>query len=82
MHNVRYSGLQGRQILGRSHRDHQVCPWWIAYAEDTVEEKIAQIMLSRIMSTADSAGADSGALAEIAAALGLSWLPAAVRYGD
>ena len=75
MHNVRYSGLQGRQILGRSHRDHQVCPWWIAYAENTVEETIAQIMLGRFRATADSAGADSRALVEIAAALGISWLP-------
>lgn len=82
MHNVRYSGLQGRQILGRSHRDHQVCPWWIAYAENTVEETIAQIMLGRFKSTADSAGADSAALVQIAAALGISWLPVAALRGS
>lgn len=75
MHNVRYSGLQGRQILGRSHRDHQVCPWWLAYAQGTVEETIAQIMIGRFKSTDDTAGADSGALVDIAAALGVSWLP-------
>jgi hypothetical protein len=75
MHNVRYSGLQGRQILGRSHRDHQVCPWWLAYAQGTVEENIAQIMIGRFKSTNDAAGADSGALVDIAAALGVSWLP-------
>lgn len=75
MHNVRYSGLQGRQILGRSHRDHQVCPWWLAYAEGTIEETIAQIMIGRFKSTNDVAGADSDALIDIAAALGVSWLP-------
>lgn len=75
MHNVRYSGLAGRQILGRSHRDHQVCPWLLAYAEGTVEERIAQIMIGRFRSTNDLAGADSGALVDIAAALGVSWLP-------
>ncbi len=75
MHNVRYSGLQGRQILGRSHRDHQVCPWWLAYAEQTVEETIAQIMIGRFKSANDTAGADSGALVAVAAALGVSWLP-------
>jgi len=78
MHNVRYSGLQGRQILGRAHRDHQVCPWWLGYAQDTVEQTIAQIMIGRFKTTNDSAGADSGALTSIAAALGVSWLPAAV----
>jgi hypothetical protein len=82
MHNVRYSGLQGRQILGRSHRDHQVCPWWIAYAEGTIEQTIAQIMLGRFKSTADSAGADSAALVEIAAALGVSWLPSSALAGS
>lgn len=75
MHNVRYSGLQGRQILGRSHRDHQICPWWLAYAEGTVEETIAQIMIGRFKSTNDVAGADSAALIHVAVALGVSWLP-------
>ena len=75
MHNVRYSGLQGRQILGRSHRDGQVCQWWLGYAEDTIEEKIAQIMIGRFFAADNTAGADSAALHDIAAALGVSWLP-------
>ncbi|WP_090476112.1 DEAD/DEAH box helicase [Nakamurella panacisegetis] len=75
MHNVRYSGLQGRQILGRSHRDGQVCPWWLGYAEGTVEETIAQIMIGRFFAADHTAGADSAALGEVAAALGVSWLP-------
>ena len=59
MHNVRYSGLAGRQILGRTHRDHQVSPWWVSYAEGTVEERIARTMIERFKATADTAGADS-----------------------
>lgn len=75
MHNVRYSGIAGRQIIGRIHRDHQVAPWLLAYAMDTVEATIAQIMLQRFTATADLAGADSTALREIAALLGADWLP-------
>ena len=75
MHNVRYSGLAGRQILGRTHRDHQVSPWWVSYAEGTVEESIAVTMIERFKATADTAGADSTALAAVAELLGVSWLP-------
>jgi hypothetical protein len=75
MHNVRYSGLAGRQILGRTHRDHQVSPWWVSYAEGTVEETIAQTMIERFKATSDTAGADSDALIRVAALLGVSWLP-------
>ena len=31
------TGIAGRQVTGRTHRDHQVSPWHIAYAEGTVE---------------------------------------------
>jgi hypothetical protein len=75
MHNVRYSGLAGRQILGRTHRDHQVSPWWVSYAEGTVEETIAQTMIERFKATSDTAGADSDALIRVAGLLGVSWLP-------
>lgn len=75
MHNVRYSGLAGRQILGRTHRDHQVSPWWVSYAEGTVEEAIAVTMIERFRATADTAGADSTALTRIAELLGVPWVP-------
>ncbi|MET3806302.1 hypothetical protein ABIB25_003312 [Nakamurella sp. UYEF19] len=81
MHNVRYSGLAGRQILGRSHRDGQVCPWWLAYAQNSVEETIAQIMIGRFKSANDTAGADSETLTAIAEALGVSWLPIDLLVG-
>jgi len=82
MHNVRYSGLAGRQILGRTHRDHQVSPWWVSYAEGTVEERIAQVMIERFKATADTAGADSSALGQVAEQLGVSWLPADLLTAD
>jgi len=82
MHNVRYSGLAGRQILGRTHRDQQVSPWWVSYAEGTVEEGIAQVMIERFKASADTAGADSSALGHVAQLLGVSWLPADVLAGD
>jgi hypothetical protein len=82
MHNVRYSGLAGRQILGRTHRDHQVSPWWVSYAEGTVEEGIAQVMIERFRASADTAGADSSALGQVAEQLGVSWLPADALIGD
>jgi hypothetical protein len=82
MHNVRYSGLAGRQILGRTHRDHQVSPWWVSYAENTVEEGIAQIMIERFKATADTAGADASALGQVAEQLGVAWLSADVLIGD
>ncbi|WP_205843975.1 DEAD/DEAH box helicase family protein [Nakamurella deserti] len=75
MHNVRFSGIAARQVLGRSHRDGQICPWHLAYAEDTAEEQIASLMVGRLRATADTAGADSAALAGIAEILGVSWLP-------
>ena len=75
MHNVRYSGLAGRQILGRTHRDHQVSPWWVSYAEGTVEERIAKTMIERFKGSADTAGADASALEHVAELLGVSWLP-------
>lgn len=83
MHNVRYSGLTGRQILGRTHRDHQVSPWWVSYAEGTVEQHIAQTMIERFKGSADTAGADATALARVAELLGVSWLPAdSLTAGD
>lgn len=81
MHNVRYSGIAARQILGRSHRDGRICPWHLAFAENTVEEQIAQLMVGRLRATADTAGADSTTLTAIAALLGVSWLPASA-WGD
>lgn len=74
-HQARYSGIVGRQITGRTHRDHQVSPWYIAYAEDTVEERVGQVMVERIATASDVAGGETDALQKVASLLGAAWVP-------
>lgn len=76
-HQARFSGIAGRQVTGRTHRDHQVSPWHVAYAEDTVEEQVGKVMVERIAAAADTVGSDTAGLTGIAALLGADWLPAA-----
>lgn len=70
-----YSGIKGRQVIGRTHRDHQVSPWVIMTAAGTVEEDIARTMIGRFAASDGIAGADTGALQKVAELLGASWLP-------
>ena len=74
-HQARYSGIQGRQIVGRIHRDHQVAPWRVAYAAGTVEEQVAKVMVERYAASAQAVGGDTTAVQRIAQALGAAWLP-------
>jgi len=76
-HQARFSGIAGRQVTGRTHRDHQVSPWHIAYAQDTVEEQVSKVMVERIAAASDTVGGDTAGLGEIAALLGADWLPQA-----
>ena len=75
IHQPRYSGIEARQALGRTHRDYQVCPWYLGFGVGTVEEQVAEIMLDRLRHTSDSVGADTSALHSIARLLGADWLP-------
>ena len=64
------------------HRPHpprraQVSPWRIAFAEDTVEEQVARVMVERLAVSGSAAGADTSSLQEIAELLDADWLPAA-----
>ena len=82
-HQARFSGIAGRQVTGRTHRDHQVSPWHIAYAEGTVEEQVGRVMVERIAAASDTVGGDTGDLADVAQLLGADWLPAAaLTEGD
>ncbi len=74
-HQARFSGIAGRQVTGRTHRDHQVSPWHIAYAEDTVEEQVSRVMVERIAAASDTVGGDTEGLTGVAALLGADWLP-------
>ncbi|GAB4007566.1 DEAD/DEAH box helicase [Nocardioides ultimimeridianus] len=76
-HQARFSGIAGRQVTGRTHRDHQVSPWHIAYAEGTVEEQVGRAMVERIAAATDAVGGDTAGLADVAELLGASWLPSA-----
>jgi len=76
-HQARFSGIAGRQVTGRTHRDHQVSPWHIAYAEGTVEEQVGRVMVERIAAASDTVGSDTAGLVDVAALLGADWLPAA-----
>ena len=75
-HQARFSGIAGRQVTGRTHRDHQVSPWHIAYAEGTVEEQVGRVMVERIAAATDAVGGDTDGLVEVAGLLGVDWLPA------
>ena len=74
-HQPRFSGIQARQVTGRTHRDGQVSPWRVAFAEDTVEEQVARVMVERLAVSGSTAGADTSALQEIAELLEADWLP-------
>lgn len=75
VHNARYSGIELRQITGRSHRDGQISEWWVPYAEGTVEAAATEIMVERARAATDSVGGDTSSLHKIAKLYGADWLP-------
>jgi hypothetical protein len=81
-HQPRFSGIAARQVTGRTHRDHQVSPWRIAYAADTVEEQVARVMVERLAVTGSTAGGDTAGLQQVAELLDADWLPATSLTGD
>ncbi|GAA1488036.1 helicase [Brachybacterium sacelli] len=76
-HQARFSGIAGRQVTGRTHRDHQVSPWHIAYAQGTVEEQVSKVMVERIAAASDTVGGDTAGLTDVAQLLRADWLPPA-----
>lgn len=81
-HQARYSGIQARQVCGRTHRDRQVSPWSVLYAEGTVEESVAKVMVERFAAATDLVGGDTTMLSTIAQLLGADWLPPATLDAD
>ncbi len=81
-HQPRFSGIQARQVTGRTHRDGRSSPWRIAFAEDTVEEQVARVMVERLAVSGSTAGADTSSLQEIAELLDADWLPAQALTED
>lgn len=66
VHDLRHSAIQLQQIEGRCHRDGKRAIIYYAYAENTVEEKIAATVLARMTSMGGMAGDDTRLLEDIA----------------
>jgi len=67
VHDMRHSAIQLQQIEGRCHRDGQHATIYYAYAEDTVEEKVAGTVVARMAAMDGMAGDDTELLEAIAA---------------
>ena len=59
VHDMRHSAIQLQQIEGRCHRDGQRAVIYYAYAEETVEETIAAIVIARMAAMDGMAGDDT-----------------------
>ncbi|MGK3995901.1 SNF2-related protein [Sorangium sp. So ce1024] len=65
IHDLRWSAIQMAQIEGRCHRDGRFAQVYWAYADGTVEEKIAAIVCRRIQSMKAMVGDDVETMREI-----------------
>ncbi len=65
IHDLRWSALQMAQIEGRCHRDGRFAQVYWAYADGTIEERIAQLVARRIGSMKEMIGDDTETLREI-----------------
>jgi hypothetical protein len=65
IHDLRWSAIQMAQIEGRCHRDGRFAQVYWAYADGTVEDKIARVVARRIQSMKDMIGDDVETLREI-----------------
>lgn len=75
LHQPRYSGILVQQVMGRAHRNHQVCEWSLLAAADTIEHRAAEIMYGRLVASATSTDGDMSALASVAHVFGADWIP-------
>ena len=69
IHDMRHSAIQLQQIEGRCHRDGERAIIFYAFAEDTVEERIAATAVSRMAAMHGLAGDDTVVLDELASFL-------------
>ena len=66
VHDMRHSAIQLQQIEGRCHRDGERAVIYYAFAEDTVEERIAATVVTRMAAMDSMAGDDTSLADEIA----------------
>ncbi len=69
IHDLRWSAIQMAQIEGRCHRDGRFAQAYWVFADETIEERIAQVVCKRILSMKGMIGDDAGTLEEIDALL-------------
>jgi superfamily II DNA or RNA helicase len=65
IHDLRWSAIQMAQIEGRCHRDGRFAQVYWAYADDTIEDRIARVVAGRIQSMKEMIGDDTSTLREI-----------------
>jgi hypothetical protein len=65
IHDLRWSAIQMAQIEGRCHRDGRFAQVYWAYADGTVEDRIARVVAGRIQSMKEMIGDDVTTLREI-----------------
>ena len=65
IHDVRYSAIACTQIEGRTHRDGQKANIYYPYFENTVQEKIVNIMIQRMSNMKQLSGDDKNIIDEI-----------------
>ena len=65
IHDLRWSAIQMAQIEGRCHRDGRFAPVYWAYADGTVEGKIARVVAGRLQAMKEMIGDDVETLREI-----------------
>jgi hypothetical protein len=80
IHDLRWSAIQMAQIEGRCHRDGRFAPVYWAYADETIEERIAGVVCGRIEAMKAMVGDDVSTVREIAGLLGFT-PPGAGRQG-
>jgi hypothetical protein len=65
IHDLRWSAIQMAQIEGRCHRDGRFAQVYWAYADDTIEDRIAAIVCRRLQSMKAMVGDDVETMQEI-----------------
>ncbi|MBK6462674.1 MAG: DEAD/DEAH box helicase [Myxococcales bacterium] len=70
IHDLRWSAIQMAQIEGRCHRDGRFAQVYWTYADDTIEERIARVVVRRLVSMKDLVGDDLDTVKEIERLLG------------
>lgn len=65
IHDLRWSAIQMAQIEGRCHRDGRFAQVYWAYADDTVEERLAAVVCRRLLAMKSMVGDDVATLEEI-----------------